>query len=216
MFIGKYDKSVVVTYLGILSAITGIYFILGYSVPKVTGAIICLMISGICDMFDGKVARSIKGRTSYDIDYGIQVDSLADMVSFIMLPIIILYGVSKLLGVTLISYIVIPILTLFTVCGISRLSYFNVSTLSEDGKVDFYTGLPVTSTAIIFPLIYLLKYILNPTLFVYLFLLLFLIVSILMISNFKIRKPKKNSWYVICSTLAVIMSIVLLLLKVCK
>jgi len=60
MFIGKYDKSVVVTYLGVLSTMLGIYFILGYSVPKLTGAFICLMISGICDMFDGKIARTSK------------------------------------------------------------------------------------------------------------------------------------------------------------
>ena len=60
MFIGKYDKSVVVTFLGTLSAMIGMYFILGYDEPRLTGAIICLIIAGICDMFDGKVARMCK------------------------------------------------------------------------------------------------------------------------------------------------------------
>ena len=50
MFIGKYDKSVVVTFLGTLSAMIGMYFVLGYEEPRLTGAIICLVIAiiGIC------------------------------------------------------------------------------------------------------------------------------------------------------------------------
>ncbi len=216
MFIGKYDKSVIVTYLGILSAMIGMYLVLGYSTPKLTGAIICLMISGVCDMFDGKVARSINNRTNYDINYGIQVDSLADMVSFIIFPIVILYGLMKELDISVLNYIAIPIFTLFTVCGISRLAFFNVSSTMDEGKVDYYTGLPVTSTAIIFPAMYLLKYVLEYKLFVSIYLFTFLVISFLMIFRFKLKKPKKNSWYIICSSLALIMSIILLLLKVSK
>ena len=123
MFIGKYDKSVVVTYLGVLSTMLGIYFILGYSVPKLTGAFICLMISGICDMFDGKVARMCKNRTAEDKEYGIQIDSLTDMISFIAFPIVTLYGVSIYFDVALNPYITILVVTLFTIAGIIALRY---------------------------------------------------------------------------------------------
>lgn len=214
MFIGKYDKTVIVTYLGILSTMIGIYFILGNDTPNVTLAIICLMISGICDLFDGKIARMCKGRTEEDKQYGIQIDSLTDMISFIAFPIIILYGISKSFNVGLCSYIAIPVLALFTIAGISRLSYFNINAALEDGPVKYYTGLPVTSTAIIFPAIYLLRYVFTENIFVSVYLAFFALIAFLMVFNFKLKKPKHNAWYIACSVLAIIMTVVLILLKV--
>lgn len=213
MFIGKYDKSVIVTYLGTLSSMIGIYFVLGGEVPRITGAIICLMIAGICDMFDGKVARMCKNRTEKDIQYGIQIDSLADMVSFIVYPVVIYYGVSKAFEYNIHPVITVPILTIFTVCGISRLAYFNINTANEK-SVEYYSGLPVTSTAIIFPLIYLLRYILSPNLFVIVYFITFAIVAFLMVYNFKVKKFKTNSFYVTCTILAIIMTAILIILRV--
>jgi len=214
MFIGKYDKSVVVTYLCVLSTMLGIYFILGYSVPKLTGAFICLMISGICDMFDGKVARMCKNRTAEDKEYGIQIDSLTDMISFIAFPIVTLYGVSIYFDVALNPYITILVVTLFTIAGISRLAYFNLGANSEDGPVKYYSGLPVTTTAMIFPTIYLLHYVIPNSIFVSIYLGLFIVIAFLFIYDFKIKKPKKNWWYITCSVLAIIMALALLYLKV--
>lgn len=212
MFIGKYDKSVIITYVGTFSAMLGIYFILGSSTPNLTGSIICLMLAGICDMFDGKIARMCKNRTEEDKQYGIQIDSLADIVAFIIYPIIILYGIYKSFNIGMCPYVVIPVLTVFTVCGISRLAYFNIHTAAEK-SIDYYSGLPVTSTAIIFPVIYLLRYILDTKLFVSIYLSTFVIISFLMIYNFKVKKFKTNTWYAICSILAIIMAIVLLVLR---
>ena len=89
MFIGKYDKSVIVTYLGTLSSMIGIYFVLGGEIPRITGAIICLMIAGICDLFDGTIARRCK-RTEEEKMFGVELDSLIDVVNFLAFPIIIL------------------------------------------------------------------------------------------------------------------------------
>ena len=212
MFIGKYDKSVVVTYLGVLSTMIGIYMVLGNSTPNVTGAIICLMISGICDMFDGKVARMCKNRTDNDVQYGIQVDSLADIVSFILYPIVILYGIYKSFNIGVCAFVVIPVLTAFTICGISRLAYFNINTANEK-SIDYYSGLPVTSTAIIFPLVYILRYVFDTKIFVSIYLTMFAVIAFFMIYNFKVKKFKTTSWYVLCSVLAVVMAIVLLVLR---
>ena len=214
MFIGKYDKSVIVTYLGVCSTLIGFYLILGNDTARITGAIICLMVSGICDMFDGKFARMCKNRTEEDKQYGIQIDSLTDMVSFIAFPIVILYGFCKYFDVALNPYIAIPVLILFTIAGISRLAYFNVNAALEDGPVKYYTGLPVTSTAIIFPAIYLLRYVLGSNLFVTINLLTFAVVAFLMVFKFKILKPKNNAWYITCSVLAIIMTAILIYLKV--
>lgn len=214
MFIGKYNKSVIVTYLGVLSTMIGIYLILGFDVPQMTGAMICLMISGICDMFDGKVARMCKNRTEEDKDYGIQIDSLTDMISFIAFPMVTLYGVSIYFDIALNPYVTILVLTLFTVAGISRLAYFNLGANSEDGPVKYYSGLPVTTTAMIFPALYLLRYVIPNDIFVSIYLGVFVLIAFLFVFNFKIKKPKKNWWYITCSVLAIIMTAILIYLKV--
>lgn len=212
MFIGKYDKSVVATFLGVLSTMIGIYFILGFEEPKLTGAIICLIISGICDMFDGKIARMVKNRTDEDMEYGIQLDSLTDMISFVAFPIVILYGVSKYFGVMLHPVVTVISVSLFTIGGISRLAYFNLNATKGE-PVKYYTGLPVTTTAMIFPLAYLLRYVLSEQLFVSIYLGLFLFIAFFFVFNFKLKKPKKNTWYLACSIAAVVMIAVLIYMR---
>ncbi len=214
MFIGKYNRSVIVTYLGVLSTMIGFYFILGFATPKITGAIICLMISGICDMFDGKVARMCKNRKEDDIEYGIQIDSLTDMISFIAFPVVILYGISSYFDMALSPVVTVLVLAFFTIAGISRLAYFNLTAEKESGPVKYYSGLPVTATSMILPLIYLLRYVLDASLFVSIYLGMYALIGFLFIYNFKIRKPKKNWWYITCTVLAVIMSFILIWLKV--
>ena len=105
-------------------------------------------------------------------------------------------------------------ISLFTISGISRLSFFNINAALEEGPVKYYTGLPVTSTAIIFPFVYLFRYVLPENLFVSIYLAFFALISFFMVFRFKLKKPKNNIWYVTCSLLAVIMTILLIVLKV--
>lgn len=56
--IGKWNKSVILTYLSLSISIIGIILVLNNI--KLKYAIICLIISGVCDMFDGTVARRIE------------------------------------------------------------------------------------------------------------------------------------------------------------
>ena len=58
--IGFYNYTVVLTYMGMLFAFTGI---LDAIRENYIGSILCLMCSGICDMFDGKIARHLKNMT---------------------------------------------------------------------------------------------------------------------------------------------------------
>ena len=81
--IGVYDYTVLLTYLGFSSGVYGIIEALqGHIFP----AIFCLMFAGLCDMFDGKVARTKKQRTIEERHFGIQLDSLSDVVCFGILP----------------------------------------------------------------------------------------------------------------------------------
>ena len=54
MFIGKWNKSVYLTYISLGFAILGIY--LATALGKTHLALMCLMCCGICDMFVGKIA----------------------------------------------------------------------------------------------------------------------------------------------------------------
>ena len=80
--IGFYNYTVVLTYIGLASSVLGIFTAFD---GKPSMAVICLIISGICDMFDGKIARTMD-RTQMEKRFGIQIDSLCDLVSFGILP----------------------------------------------------------------------------------------------------------------------------------
>lgn len=58
--IGYYNYTVILTYIGFASGIAGILFACGAfgSCPEPVYAMLCLMLSGLCDMFDGKIART--------------------------------------------------------------------------------------------------------------------------------------------------------------
>ena len=118
-------------------------------------AICCLVFSGVCDMFDGVVARTKKDRDADQKNFGIQIDSLCDAICFGVTPATILYfsGVKSALG--------IAILVFYVLCAVIRLAFFNVletkRQTTEGGCAKSYRGLPVTTSAIIFPFFYLIS-----------------------------------------------------------
>ena len=75
--IGFYDYTVILTYVGFCSGMAGIFCA---SAKHVRLAVFFLALSGLCDMFDGKIARTKKNRTDDEKSFGIQIDSLSDMV----------------------------------------------------------------------------------------------------------------------------------------
>ena len=91
--IGYYNYTVILTYMSLISSVIGMFFAAGFGgmSPHPEYAIICLMVSGLCDMFDGKVARTKKDRTECEKKFGIQIDSLCDAICFGVLPVVIGY-----------------------------------------------------------------------------------------------------------------------------
>ena len=116
--LGYWNKSVYITYLGAFVATTGLLLAISYN--NIDYSFAGMIIACVCDMFDGKVARMCK-RTKEEKEFGIQIDSLADTVNFVALPVIIMLS----LGMT--SIIDVIIYAIFIICGISRLGYFNTS-----------------------------------------------------------------------------------------
>ena len=148
---------------------------------------LCLFLSGFCDAFDGKVARTKKNRTDDEKAFGIQLDSLCDVVSFGMAPAFTLYcmGVNSVLG--------IAILCCYCICAVIRLAFFNVQEAKrqqvESGSNKFYRGLPVTTSALIFPLFYLLRPLLPGKIFVMGLYILAAVTAFLFVLDFKVKKP---------------------------
>ena len=85
--LGFYNYTVILTYLGML---TGFYGITCLITGNRKGALVCLMIAGVCDMFDGKIASTMT-RTKKEKRFGIQIDSLSDLICFGVLPALIVY-----------------------------------------------------------------------------------------------------------------------------
>ena len=200
MFIGFYGASVLLTYIGLAFAVVGMVLsFLGF----IPAAIMCLILAGVCDMFDGTVARACK-RSDTEKKFGVQIDSLVDTVSFGVFPVIL--GIC--MGFT--SRLNIVVYVMFVLAAVIRLAYFNV--LAEEKtvfnkkkkeKISYYYGLPVTSIAIILPFTYNLSIFMHPSVFVKAYPLVMLATAILFILNIKIKKPT-GIWYVICSILAAI------------
>jgi len=108
--------------MSLASAVTGIVFAFnGHSFS----AIICLLVSGLCDMFDGKVART-KKQNLEEASFGIQIDSLADIVAFGILPVAIGLSLGLNKPIFALAY------ALYALCALIRLAYFNV--LAETNK----------------------------------------------------------------------------------
>ena len=152
--IGYYSYTVILTYVGFICGSLGLYFSAEGGTNR---ALVMLLLAGLCDMFDGKVAKTKKNRTPQESRFGIQIDSLSDMVCFGLLPPMIAYSY----GGQLRSPLCIAVYICFSLAALIRLAYFNVSeeerqqVTTERRKV--YEGLPVTSVALIVPLLFAVR-----------------------------------------------------------
>ncbi len=143
--LGYYNYTVVLTYVGMLSSFLGITLAVG---GNLGAALLCLMFSGFCDMFDGKVASTME-RTPSQKRFGIQIDSLSDLICFGVLPALIVFEldpVNKLNG---------AVSGIYLLCALIRLAYFNVDEEERQNQTQearsIYMGLPVTTAALILP-----------------------------------------------------------------
>ena len=168
-----------------------------------------LLFSGLCDTFDGKVARTKKNRTEKMKKFGIQIDSLSDLIAFGVLPACI--GIALLrcglrtqipFGFTrfifeknpmLVQIILTIIAVLYVLAAMIRLAYFNVMEEEGENKDEkgekIYMGLPVTSAALIFPAVLLVHILVRADLTL-LYFGVMIVTGLLFICKFHIKKPK--------------------------
>lgn len=203
--IGFWNYTVWLTYLSLLLGFVGIVGSLSASGHPYIGTI-CLFFSGLCDTFDGKVARTKKNRTDLEKGFGIQIDSLADMVAFGILPPCIgnavirnsssftfLNSYSTMTAIQgLYTALMVVVMLFYVLAALVRLAYFNV-TEEERQKTEktnraYYLGLPVTSSALIFPIVLVIQYITGCDLSI-IYLIVLALVGIAFIWRFKVVKP---------------------------
>jgi CDP-diacylglycerol---serine O-phosphatidyltransferase len=135
------------TIIGVCLGISSIKFALdeNYSL-----AVIFIVFASILDALDGRIARLIKGTT----EFGKELDSLTDFVSFGIAPAFILYF-WELKNYGKIGW---AITLIFSVCCVLRLARFNLTKISEDAdwKLNYFEGVPSPAGAglALLPLVY--------------------------------------------------------------
>ena len=190
MIIGCYNKSVIITYIGILSAIWGIA---NSDNPRI--ALAFLIIAGICDLFDGPVARLCKSRTPEDKEFGKQIDSLADVIISIALTVCI---ITRSFSIHIVyTYSMCGV---YALAGVIRLAWYNITELQNG----YYTGLPVTYIALIFPVSFIILDTLSFDNFQMslIYNAMMVLMAFAFVANIKVKKPTKV-WYYIFSVLAI-------------
>ncbi len=116
---------------------SGLFAILAVFKGHYLAAAVAILIALVSDMLDGKSARW----TNSTRQFGVEYDSLADLVSFGVAPGLLMYGwalsVYDMLGPA--------VMFAFVACGALRLARFNVMTATSESK--YFTGLPIPAAA---------------------------------------------------------------------
>lgn len=192
--IGYYNYTVLLTYMSLASTVIGLCFCID---GNAHGALICLMVSGFFDMFDGTVARTRK-RTDDEIAFGMHIDSLTDLGAFGILPAMVLYALGGK------EAWFIAVMVFYALTALIRLAFFDVQetkNVNSGEKRRYFTGLPVTNTAMILPGLQLINLLLGLD-FRYFYMGSLIAVGIAFITPFKLKKAYMP-WLLIVAAIGV-------------
>ena len=138
------------TFVNITAGLMATYFI---TQNNFFVAVILAWVGGAFDIFDGKIARK------YELsnEFGVQLDSFADFLSFVLVPVFLIFQAvyaGQLSGILLILAAIVSIY--YVISGLRRLIHFNIHT--DAGEVNkYFTGVPTPLGAILLWLVYLLN-----------------------------------------------------------
>jgi CDP-diacylglycerol--serine O-phosphatidyltransferase len=147
----RFNIANLVTYMNITAGIMAIFFIVK---GDFFTAIVLAWIGGACDIIDGKLAR----KYSLSTEFGIQLDSFADFLSFVVMPAFLLfYAVRHYSGISGIEELLLGLVFIwYIISGLRRLVEFNLKV--DVGEVEkFFEGVPTPLGAILLWILYLLN-----------------------------------------------------------
>ena len=165
------------------SLFAGFYAIVAAIDGRFHAAAIAILVSLVLDGLDGRIARMTKSTS----DFGVQYDSLADLVAFGVAPGILVY-LWALKPYHQFGWVAA---FLFVVCGALRLARFNVQQGSMDPR--YFNGLPIPAAATMIATAIIFYYEIGewaPERHVYILAMIYLL-SFLMVSNIKYVSFKK-------------------------
>ena len=146
-------------------------------------------------MFDGKIAAT-KERTLPEKRYGLHTDSLADIVNFGVLPVVIGYAV----GMSAVGFI--PVFAVYMLAVLIRLAYFTVCQEARLTKGDhpfrYYEGFPASYCVLIIPLFYLLGSLINnPDVFRWFYAVMLIGLAVSYVLKFRVIKPNFRGLFIL-------------------
>lgn len=179
---------------GLFSALIAIYFAFLGNSPA---AMIGLLWAIFFDWSDGIIARKMKGRTAEQGEFGGQLDSLIDIISFGVCPAVLLLNYGNF------SPWFLPGAFLILAAGVLRLSYFNVFGLVETST---YRGMAIDNNGIILTLFFLLEGVVSSSVFS--MALYILVVAIAALNVAPINTPKLTGrWYSVITVYTLVLTL---------
>ena len=195
--LGRLDVATCLTMATIALSVLAVVFTARGSLAV---GVICFMYAGLCDLFDGFVARRGR-RTKEQAVFGLQIDSMADMAAFGVAPVLIALH----LGLT--SPTEVAALIFYVCCAAMRLAFFNLHGTTPDGNQRFYTGLPVTYSALFFPILLLFATTVNEPPILWLIQSYFWALGALFILRIPVLKPD-GIFYLIFPAVALVLTVI--------
>ena len=219
--VGYYNYTVWLTYFSLICGSTGIAMCFVFPERPIF-AVVCLLLSGFCDLFDGKIARTKKDRTDSEKAYGIQIDSLTDLVCFGVLPSVIMIsmGMNELEGKKVFWFL--PLALMFILFGMIRLAYFNVKEaerqVTEEALTNsFFSGVPITMSSLVMPIVFCIarflvsKELISSLVAFIIYCVFLFILGLAFVIKIKVVTPKKKGAIIMVSIGAAVILALLLL-----
>ncbi|NQU33457.1 MAG: CDP-alcohol phosphatidyltransferase family protein [Bacteroidetes bacterium] len=180
---------------GLLSAVLGIYFAIEGNFPA---SIIGVLWAILFDWYDGIIARKMKNRTKAQGEFGSQLDSIIDIVSFGILPAIFLLSYGNY------NFWFLPGAFVIIATSAIRLSYFNIYGLI-DSKT--YKGLALDNNVLILAFVFLFESLFKHSTFSILIYIILMILSAFNLSSIPTPKFGGKWVYVLVIYVLVLTSI---------
>lgn len=203
--IGYYNLADLVTLFGLLCGVFSCVLVAQHPIV----AMILIGLAALCDTMDGKIARTNKKSTKRERFYGVQLDSLCDLVSFGVAPCFMAYNLGYQTAFDLILY------ALFIACGAIRLANFNTEAALDttDLRMRHFTGIPIPISGLVFPVVFILHLLTDGNVG-WLFRIMFLLVGFGYICRVRFPKPTLKQQMIIggfellCLLIIIIVAIV--------
>ena len=188
------DWANLLTFMGLSSGILSIYFALN---QQFQAAVLALLWAVLFDWLDGPVARRMSNRSKAHQLIGVQLDSLADVISSAASPGILLLAYAEF------SPWFYPGVLAIVSAGVLRLAYFNVFGVGEDGTV---AGLSMDFTPLVVVGVFLLEGLLSQTAFAVLLYGVIVALAFLHVAPFRMRKLA-GFWVSIVTTYVLVLTV---------